>query len=120
MLTAQADAAFSVAKERCDDLAGNVKDVCIKQAEATHVAALSDAKMGKQMSEARSSAADDKRDADYKVQLEKCDVAAGESRASALPPRRRRSARAEMRLRSCRSFSRFSHPKGGHHVNGPQ
>ncbi len=78
VLTAQADAAFSVAKERCDDLAGNVKDVCVKQAEATHVAALSDAKAGKQISEARTEAADEKRDADYKVQLEKCDVAAGE------------------------------------------
>jgi hypothetical protein len=81
VLVAKADAAFSVAKERCDDVAGNVKDVCVKQAEATHTSALAGAKMGKQISEARSDAADDKRDAKYKVEHEKCDATAGEARS---------------------------------------
>lgn len=81
VLVAQADAAFSVAKERCDDAAGNVKDVCVKQAEAVHTSALADAKMGKQFSEARTDAAEEKRDADYKVELEKCDATAGEAKS---------------------------------------
>jgi len=31
---AQADADYSVAKEKCDDKAGNEKDVCVKEAKA--------------------------------------------------------------------------------------
>ncbi len=81
VLVAQADANFAVARERCDDVAGNVKDVCVKQAKATHVAALADAKMGKQITEARTDAADEKRDADYKVEIEKCDATAGEAKS---------------------------------------
>jgi hypothetical protein len=70
-----------VAKERCDDVAGNVKDVCVKQAEATHTSALADAKMGQQISAARTDAAEEKRDADYKVELEKCDASTGEAKS---------------------------------------
>ncbi|MEO8123767.1 MAG: hypothetical protein ABI633_06925 [Burkholderiales bacterium] len=81
VLVAKADANYAVAKERCDDVAGNVKDVCVKQAKATHVSALADAKMGKQITEARTDAADEKRDADYKVELEKCDATAGEAKS---------------------------------------
>lgn len=81
VLVAKADAAFAVSKERCDDVAGNVKDVCVKQAEAAHTSALADAKMGKQISEARTDAADEKRDAEYKLELEKCDVTAGEAKS---------------------------------------
>ena len=33
-----------MAKERCDDKAGNVKDVCVKEARAAAVAAKADAK----------------------------------------------------------------------------
>ena len=36
---ARADAAYEVAKEKCDDLAGNAKDVCVKEAKAAHVKA---------------------------------------------------------------------------------
>src|SRR6186713_2432639 len=31
---ARADAMYEVAKEKCDDLAGNAKDVCVKEAKA--------------------------------------------------------------------------------------
>ena len=41
---ARADADFSVAKEMCDDKAGNVRDVCMKEAKAAEVAAKADAK----------------------------------------------------------------------------
>jgi hypothetical protein len=38
---------------RCDDRAGNAKDVCVKEAKAVEVRALADAKLGKQIGEAR-------------------------------------------------------------------
>lgn len=43
---ARADAAYDVAKEKCDDLSGNAKDVCMKDAKAAHTAARSEAKRG--------------------------------------------------------------------------
>jgi hypothetical protein len=41
---AKADAAYDVAKERCDDQKGNEKDVCQKQAKADHERAKADIK----------------------------------------------------------------------------
>lgn len=41
---AKAEAAYEVAKERCDDQSGNAKDVCLKQAKADETAAKGDAK----------------------------------------------------------------------------
>jgi len=41
---AKADAAYDVAKERCDDQKGNEKDVCQKQAKAEHERAKADIK----------------------------------------------------------------------------
>jgi len=41
--TAKADADYDVAKEKCDDLSGNQKDVCVKEAKAAHTKAKSDA-----------------------------------------------------------------------------
>jgi hypothetical protein len=35
---------YSVAKEKCDDLAGNAKDVCRKEADTAHIAGKADAK----------------------------------------------------------------------------
>lgn len=74
----KAKSAYAVAKEKCDDSAGNAKDVCVKEAKAVEVKALADAKLAKEVGEARSDAAADKRDADYKVAIEKCDALAGD------------------------------------------
>ena len=74
---AKADASYEVAKERCDDLNGNPKDVCLKEAKAVETRAKADAKASEQSTEARQDAAEDKRDADYKVALERCDSMAG-------------------------------------------
>ncbi len=41
---ARADATYEVAKERCDDLSGNAKDVCQKDAKAAHATAVQEAK----------------------------------------------------------------------------
>jgi hypothetical protein len=81
VLVAKAEAAYAVAKERCDDQAGNAKDVCVKEAKAVEVKALADAKMGKEIGEAKKDAATDKRDADYKVAVEKCDALAGDAKS---------------------------------------
>jgi hypothetical protein len=82
LLTVKAETAYAVAKERCDDKSGNAKDVCVKEAKAIEVKALADAKMGKEIGEARSDATATKRDADYKVAVEKCDAMSGDAKAS--------------------------------------
>jgi len=84
----RADAAYEVAKEKCDDLSGNPKDVCIKEAKAAHVKGLADAKVDRVAADERGAgsektmaakreATEDKRDADYNVAIEKCDALAG-------------------------------------------
>ena len=80
VLVAKAETQYAVAKEKCDDKAGNDKDVCVKEAKAVEVKALADAKMGKQIGEAKTDAAADKRDADYKVAAEKCDAMSGDAK----------------------------------------
>ncbi|CAN5851438.1 hypothetical protein BH11PSE12_BH11PSE12_28710 [soil metagenome] len=72
-----ADANYDVDKAKCGALAGNDKDVCIKKAKSTKVAAVANAKADKKVIDARTDARDDKRTAEYKVALEKCDALAG-------------------------------------------
>jgi hypothetical protein len=86
--TAHAQAARDVAVEKCDDLAGNPKDVCVKEADALLVRGKADAKVDRVAADARRDAAVkvsdvkkeanvDKRDADFNVAIEKCDALAG-------------------------------------------
>ena len=88
---ARADAAYEVAKEKCDDLAGNPKDVCVKEAKAAHVKAKADAKVDRvasdtrrdateRVAEARRDATEAKVEADYKVAIEKCDALSGNAK----------------------------------------
>ncbi len=49
---ATAEATYAVAREKCDDKAGNDKDVCVKQAKAAEVAAKDEAKAGRKTSDA--------------------------------------------------------------------
>jgi hypothetical protein len=83
-----AQAIYDVAKEKCDDLAGNPKDVCVKEAKAALVKGKADAKVDRVASDtnreaattqadARKDANVDKREAEYKVAIEKCDALAG-------------------------------------------
>jgi hypothetical protein len=96
---AKAEAGYAVAKERCDDMSGNAKDVCVKEAKAAETAAMADAKAQMKASEAsktaneksaaafgtadaqtataRKDAAADKLEAQYAVAKEKCDQYAG-------------------------------------------
>ena len=84
LLEVKAKSAYEVAKEKCDDKAGNDKDVCVKEAKAIETRALADAKMGKEIGEAKKDASEDKRDAEYKVAVEKCDALAGDAKASCI------------------------------------
>ena len=83
-----AQANYDVAIEKCDDLAGNRKDVCVKEAKSAFVKAKADAKVDRvaadtsqdaaaKQADARKEASADKRDAEYKVAIEKCDALAG-------------------------------------------
>jgi hypothetical protein len=79
-----AEADYKVAKERCDDKAGNDKDVCMKEAKAALTHAKADAKATQKGTEARMDANKDKRDADYKVAAEKCDALAGDAKSACM------------------------------------
>lgn len=84
---AKGDAAYDVAKQKCDDLSGNPKDVCVKEAKAALTTAKADAKVQMETADAnakastekkevRADATADKRAADLKVAEEKCDAMA--------------------------------------------
>jgi len=81
---AKAHAVYAVAKEKCDDLAGNPKDVCVKEAQAVHTKALAEAKLGKVVDAAVTDAAKDVADAKYKVAAEKCEAMSGDAKASCM------------------------------------
>lgn len=82
IFTVRADATYAIAKERCDDLAGNQKATCNTEAKAIHTKTLADIKMGKQINEARVDDAQTKLDADYKVATQKCASLADEAKSS--------------------------------------
>lgn len=103
---AKAEADYDVAKEKCDDLAGNTKDVCVKEAKAAETTAKADAKTqmktadanatandkttearsdaSKKTVDARKDAAVDKSDAQYAVAKEKCDAYSGAAKDTCL------------------------------------
>ncbi|MGK5088029.1 hypothetical protein WDW86_10770 [Bdellovibrionota bacterium FG-2] len=90
-LKAKVDAEYKVAKERCDDLSGNKKDVCRQEAKAEKVSGEEKAKLAKKTAEATSEfmstkdkahqqAGEANRDAEYSVALEKCEQFAGDAK----------------------------------------
>jgi hypothetical protein len=76
----KADTTYEVAKEKFDDMNGNEKDVCVKEAKAAKDKAMADIKASKKSQSARADASDDKRDANYKVAKEKCDALSGDAK----------------------------------------
>ena len=90
---AHAQANYDVAVEKCDDLAGNLKDVCVTEAKAELVKGKANAKVDRvaadtrqesatKQADARKDATADMRDAEYKVAIEKCDALAGAAKDS--------------------------------------
>jgi hypothetical protein len=84
----RSEATYNVAKEKCDDLSGNTKDVCVKEADAVLVKAKADARVERvtadshqdaatKQADARREANAEKRNAEYKVAIEKCDAFSG-------------------------------------------
>jgi len=74
---AHADADYQAAKTNCENLRGNDKDVCLKDAKAARVAALEDAKARRTSSDAVASARDAKLDAKYEAAKQRCDALEG-------------------------------------------
>lgn len=93
---AKAERDYKVAKEKCNDKGGNLKDLCVKEAEAALTTAKADAKLqekttdattkanektsdarsdaNKTVNDARKDANADKTDAQYTVAKEKCNA----------------------------------------------
>lgn len=103
---AKADAVYAVAKQQCDDRAGNPKDVCIDQAKAERTTAKAEASVeyktaavnataatistnaqnraDNQAAEIRADANADERAARYTVEKERCDALAGVAKDNCL------------------------------------
>ena len=103
---AKAEANNAVANERCDSMAGNAKDVCVKEAKATEIGAKADAKVqmktsqanataneksadayskaDNQAADARKEAAQDKLAAQYEVAKQQCGTYAGAAKDACL------------------------------------
>jgi hypothetical protein len=79
---ARAEATHDVAKQRCDERTGNAKDVCVKEADAVLAKAKADAKVDRVAADSSREADQAKRDADYKVAVEKCDALSGSAKST--------------------------------------
>src|SRR5262245_34276672 len=84
---ARAEADYAVAKERCDDAAGNVKDVCVAEAKAALTRGKAEAKVDREareadarVAEAQQAASKDTAKAEYNAARERCDRYAGDVR----------------------------------------
>ena len=103
---ARAEGEYAIAKEKCDDMSGNAKDICVKEAKAAETAAIADAKAQMKTTDANATANDkvvdarndasqktmdarkdatvDKMDAQYAVAKEKCDTYSGTAKDSCM------------------------------------
>lgn len=77
---AQYEANYDVAKEKCDDLGGKEKDVCVQAAKTERDNAKADLKLAKTVSSAADTAVAEKMKADYKLAREKCETLAGNAK----------------------------------------
>ncbi len=84
MRLAKGDAAYDTAKEKCDDIAGNAKNICQKDAKAAHVKAVEEARVvrvkadtGQVNKEVRNMATKEENEANYKADAARCDSLAG-------------------------------------------
>lgn len=91
LATARTEALYATEAQRCRTLAGNDRDVCLKEAERTRAEAISESKLARDTAEAnqtatdtvadaREEAADTMQDADYGLAVEKCDGYSGDVR----------------------------------------
>ena len=69
-LAAKAEADYAVANEKCDDKAGNDKDVCVKEAKAVETRVKADAEAQMKISEANQAASEKSAEAGMKASAE--------------------------------------------------
>lgn len=81
-LEARYEAKYNVAKEACDSLSGNAKDVCVADAKAAHDKAKADLKANKKIADAQNDQMEAKLKADYKAANERCDSLSGNAKDS--------------------------------------
>ncbi len=93
-LVVKAETDYEVAKEKCDNHSGNLKEVCLKEAEAARTSAKADAKAELEISaaysddedatseskEAYRQAADEKNEAEFELAAQKCEDFEGAAR----------------------------------------
>lgn len=84
LLEVKANSAYDVAEEKCDDQAGQAKDLCQREAKSAREKALADARMDKEIRHAREHADEHKMDADHRLAVEKCDALRGTSKSECL------------------------------------
>jgi hypothetical protein len=90
LVEARHDARYEVAKEVCDDQAGNPKDICLATAKADLEKAKADAKMTKDVRAAHNDLVDAKDKADYKLAAERCDAMSGNDKDACVASARAR------------------------------
>ena len=78
----RADTRYELAKERCDGLGGDNKDVCLRQARTEHEKAQADIKLAKKVTSAIDEADQARMKADYRLAIEKCAQLAGDAKDS--------------------------------------
>jgi hypothetical protein len=81
----RAEAQYDVAKEKCDDLSGNAKDVCVKEAKAAEKKAKAEAKADRadaRSPDTRADASVATRDAEYRAAMARCDALTGDAKTS--------------------------------------
>ncbi len=86
----RAETAYAISREKCDDLSGNGKSVCVQEAKTIEVKALADARMVQAVGEAREDSARDVDEASYKLAAEKCEALAGEAKATCITAARQK------------------------------
>jgi hypothetical protein len=72
------EARYEVANEKCDDLAGEPKDLCQREAKTARDKAKADAKLSKKVADAVDDAEAARMKADYKLAAERCDSLSGD------------------------------------------
>jgi hypothetical protein len=72
------EARYEVANEKCDDMSGDAKDVCQREAKTARDKAKADVKLNKEVAKAVDDAEAARMKADYKLAAERCDSLSGD------------------------------------------
>jgi hypothetical protein len=79
---ARYEARYEIAKEKCDDMAGDQKDICNREAKTARDKAKADIKQAKRVNDAAEDAEEARMAADYKLASAKCDTLAGDAKST--------------------------------------